>query len=164
MYPLQAIALAVENHAQGVLMRQLLVGPVFLIDQGLTHRFGRQAGVLESALKLRIGLAVRFHQRENILQQLGLNLFALAPTTLRKIVDSGDSGAQLVQTQGERFTGPTKDDLRLARTPPEVVQGYLRLKLPPLRPGQLSRGVAYHLNHNIRQLCLSFFHGYLLVG
>lgn len=139
-------------------MRQLLIGPVFFIDQGLTHRFGGHSGVLEAALKLGIGLTVRFHQRKKILQQLGLNRFARAPTAHRKVVDAGDSGAQLIQPQHHRFARPTKDGLRLARTPTERVQGDLRLKLTSLRPGQLARGVADRLNHRIGQWRLSVFH------
>lgn len=149
--------MSVEDHANGVRMGELLIRPTLLLNQGLTHRLGGHAGILKGTLKLRIALAVRLYQRENILQQVRLGLLAWAPTALRIVVDARDSGAQLVQPQRHRLARPTKHCLRLSRTPTEVVQGHLRLELPSFRSSQLARGVTDRFNHRSAQACLGFF-------
>ena len=87
----QTVSQAVEDVADGFFTGQFLVFPAFLLDQRLTHGFGRDPGVPEGGLKLGILLALRFGQGPDILFQPRNFFFGFAIATRRRIIQTRDS-------------------------------------------------------------------------
>ena len=146
LHPSQLERQTIEDLADRVRVRKFLIGPAFLVDQGLPHRFGRHSRVPNGRLELRVRLASRFRQGADVGLQLGDLRLRLAISPRREIVLAGDPGSQFVQSQFHGLVRPAKDPLRPPDVAIEVIEGHLSLKRPAFRPGQLSGRVLERRN------------------
>jgi hypothetical protein len=101
---------------------KFLVGPAFLVDESLPHRFGRDPSVQERRLKLRIRLAFGIRQRADVSFQLRQFLFRLVIAPGGKIPQASDPCSQFVQAQRHSVVRPAEDPFRLPHAPVQVIQ------------------------------------------
>ena len=115
-------------------MGKFLVGPAFLVDEGLPHRLGRHSRVQKRRLKLWVRLAFRIRQGPDVGFQLRRFRFRLVISPSGEIALASDPSSQFVQPQRHGMVRPPEHALRFPDAPVQVVQGHLGLERPALAP------------------------------
>ncbi len=121
--------------------------------QSLMHGLRRDARVCHRSLELRICLALRFDQRMNLLHQFRAPLLALGTASCRVVLHTTNPGAEFVQSGIDRLSPPAKDPFGPTWTAVAILDGHLRLELPPPKSRQLPRRRPDGLPHRFRQFC-----------
>ncbi len=114
--PPQAITQTVENVVEGPLRGHLLWRAFRLNQELLTHRFGRDPREGQRSLEFRVRLACRLYDGLDLLYQGRLLLFGFVPTAIRKIVQTTNARAQLVQPCLDLTRNLDEQALAAART------------------------------------------------
>ena len=100
LHPPKLIAQTIEDLADRVRVGKFLVGPAFLVDEGLPHRLGRDSRVQKRRLKLRVRLAFGIRQGPDI------------GTISRHIICSGQLFAQFFRSHPEELPEAQRGQLQ----------------------------------------------------
>jgi hypothetical protein len=136
----QAIAEAVQDIGQGPGRWDRPIGSGRVGDQLLVNGCGRDSGIAEWGVELRVGLRVRFHQGVDLLQQFGVVIFGLVSSAGAKVVETTHAGAKFAQTGGDGVATPAKDLLSASRLSVAILKGHFGLKLPAAKASQFAGG------------------------
>jgi hypothetical protein len=137
--PLEPVAQAVEDVAQGPLAGQLLALVAFLGLQRLEDLGGGQVGVAALGLQFRVGLGVWLDEVADVLGALRLFLLPAGPATSGEVLDTADALPAFVQALADGVAPLAEAPFRLAGVAAAQLSGDLGLEQAALVPLEVSR-------------------------